>query len=234
MVTDQEVDGSTTACVLLKYRGIRGSLIKYIADLCQRRAFEIIKKTEELDYNEHQSCDTTQIGYFFVDLCWYILEQDLPNLLREYILRSQYVENQKSAKRIFLSYCEENSMVKNRVRRIVDRLSQEGFEVFYYEDAPIGTNNTQYVFNVDVVDAVLLIGTKNYKMAAVNNQKGGVMFSDLADRLTLTQNMRKVIPIALDSYSESIPSPFDSKKGITCRVVNNRFLDSLVTEINKI
>jgi len=234
MEEDKEIDGTITACVLMKMYGIRKSLIEYITNLCNRRTFEIIQETENLDYNTKQSCDTTQIAYFVVELCWHILKQDMPNLLREYISRSLYIRKETPMKKIFISYCDEGGSFVKRLRKIVDRLNMEGHKVFFFADEPLGSNIIDFMRNIENCDLVLIMGTPKYKDKAVKLKKDGVTYEDLIiSSVFMTTHREKIIPIAFGSFDDSIPPPLDTNKGLKCVKVDKKFLDNLVIEINK-
>lgn len=234
MIKGKEVDGTTTACLLLKIRGDDDVLIEYITNLCEREVFNKIRKTEELDYSKHQSCDTTQIAFFVVDLCWCIFERELSFLLKEYLTRSQCKKEVICMKKIFISYCDEGNDFVNKLKKIVERLQNEGHEVFFYANAPIGTNNIDFMRNADNCDLIFLMGTKKYKEKVEVNKQGGLRFEDLifADTF-MSIDSSKIVPIAFDSFNESIPKPFNTNKGIRCTSVDRNFLDTLVNEINK-
>jgi hypothetical protein len=234
MEKDKEIDGSITACVLLKFLGIKKYLLDYITKICEQRIFEIIQETEKLDYSKRQSCDTTQIAYFVIELCWYILEQDLPYLLREYISRSQFDRKEANLKKIFISYCDEGKSFVARLRKIVDKLSEEGHKVFFYADAPLGTNNIDFMRNIKLCDLVLVMGTKKYKQKAVETKKDGVTYEDLIINANfMTTHREKIIPIAFDSFEESIPEPLNTNKGLRCQKIDHKFLETIIHEINK-
>ena len=89
--------------------------------------------------------------------------------------------------------------------------------------------------NIFVCDLVLIMGTKKYRQKAVELKKGGVTFEDLIISTSfMTTHREKIIPIAFDSYEDSIPPPFNSNKGMKCQRVDNKFLETLTREIKKL
>jgi len=233
MAEDNEIDGTATACILSKIHGIEESLVDYITTLCDRRTHEIIQETENLDFDKRQSCDTTQIAYFVVELCWFILKQDMPNLLREYVNRSRYKrEGIKDMKKIFISYCDEGAARVTRYKKIADRLSADGHDVLFYDDAPTGTNIIDFMRNASDCDLIMIMGTSKYKEKATKQKEGGVAFEDLIiSSAIMTTHRNKIIPIAFGEFSESIPAPLDTSKGLRCKKVTKQFLDKLANEI---
>ena len=137
-------------------------------------------------------------------------------------------------KKIFISYCDEGSKFVDRIRKIVDRLNMEGHKVFFYADEPWGTNNIDFMRNIEICDLVLIMGTPKYKSKAVTLKTGGVTYEDLIiSSAFMTTHREKIIPIAFGSFGDSIPPPLDTNKGVRCTKVDRKFLDNLVAEINK-
>lgn len=238
MSENYEIDGTTTSCVLLKILGIQDSLLHYINILANRNIHNIVDMTEKLDYNNVQSCKTTQIAYYLIELCWYILEKDISNLLDDFIARSeQEMDVVKMNKiKIFISYSEDSKNHIKKISRIVDHLEKEGYIVFFYEYAPLGTNNMEFMQKITQCDLTIVIGTKKYKEKSMEIKSGGVFFeSCVLSREFINNNYEKIIPIAFDDFNDSFPEPLSINKGIRVKRVNDNFLNNLTLELkNKI
>lgn len=124
MSENYEIDGATTACALLKVLGIQDSLLYYINELASRNIHNIVDITAQLDYNNTQSCKTTQIAYYVIELCWYILEKDISSLLDDFIARSEQEMEMKKLDRakLFISYSEDS---KKHIKRVVPSILNE-------------------------------------------------------------------------------------------------------------
>lgn len=231
-----EIDGTTTACALLKALGIQTSLLNYINELAKRNIHNILDQNESLDYDNVQSCKTTQIAYYVIELCWYILEKDISSLLSEFITRSEQETGGDNMKRIklFISYSEDSPYHIKKVGRIAEYLEQEGYIVYYYAKAPLGTNNMEFMQKIHECDATLIIGTKNYKEKSTEIKSGGVFFEAcVLSREFMNKNYEKIIPIAFDEFNESFPEPFAINKGLRSKRVDDRFLKNLSLELKK-
>lgn len=238
MAKNNEIDGSATACSLLKILGIKRDLLKYITDLCERCIFESVRQNESLDLNQLQSCNTTQIASYTIELCWYILERDLPSLLEQFIKRSSYKEELKvmegKSKKIFISYSEDSKAHINRIKKISDKLKSKGHVVYFYADAPLGTNNISFMQNIECCDIIIIIGTPKYKEKAMKIKKGGVFFEENVIGVSyMNERFESIIPIAFGEFSDSFPPPFNLNKGVRCKRIDTNFLNNLVKEINK-
>lgn len=238
MAKNNEIDGSATACSLLKIIGIQRDLLRYITDLCERCIFDSVQQNETLDLNRHQSCNTTQVASYTIELCWYILERDLPSLLEQFLKRSCYKEEFKimadNVRKIFISYSEDSDSHVKRIKKISDRLKAEGHEVYFYADAPLGTNNIDFMQNIESCDFIIIIGTPKYKEKAMKIKKGGVFFEEnVIGASYMNEKYESIIPIAFGEFSDSFPPPFNLNKGVRCKQVNTNFLNKLVKEIDK-
>lgn len=229
-----EIDGATTACALLKILGIQDSLLYYINELASRNIHNIVDTTGKLDYNNTQSCKTTQIAYYVIELCWYILEKDISSLLDDFLARSeQEMEVKKLDKtKIFISYSEDSRNHIKKIARIVDYLEKEGYTVYFYANAPLGTNNMEFMQKITQCDATIVIGTKQYKKKSIEIKKGGAFFEAcVLSREFMNSNYEKIIPIAFDEFNESFPEPFAINKGMRVKRVDENFLRSLSIEL---
>ena len=234
MSENYEIDGTTTACALLKSLGIQTSLMSYINELAKRNIHNILEQDETLDYNNVQSCKTTQIAYYVIELCWYILEKDIPSLLDDFIARSEQEMEGDNVKKIqlFISYSEDSPNHIKRVGRIVEYLEKEGYIVYFYANAPLGTNNMEFMQKINECDATIVIGTKKYKEKSTQIKSGGAFFEAcVLSREFMNSNYEKIIPVAFDEFNESFPEPFAINKGIRVKRVDNRFLKSLSLEL---
>lgn len=237
MVKDKEVDGSATACCLLRSEGIKNNILDYINSLCERCIYEIVKENSNLDLETQQSCKITQIAWYVTDFCWYIFEANLPDLLSQFISRSsQNLYERKDAnqmKKIFISYSEDSKVYIERLRKIANHLKDAGYDVCFYADEPMGTNIIEFMQNAINCDLILVMGTKKYKQKSLKIKRGGVFFENLIlSGLFMMNNYQKIIPIAFDNFEESFPPPFESNKGMRCKRVDKLFLTKLVEEIN--
>lgn len=234
MIENNEIDGATTACALLKIHGIQKSLLDYINDLAKRNIHNIVGEMSELDYNNMQSCKTTQIAYYVIELCWYILEKDIPNLLDDFIVRSELeMEVRKMNNiQIFISYSEDSPYHIKKIERIVNYLEKEGYVVYFYAKAPLGTNNMEFMQKIYKCDATIVIGTKKYKEKSTEIRAGGAFFEAcVLSREFMNNNYEKIIPIAFDEFNESFPEPFAINKGMRVKRVDQRFLNNLSKEL---
>lgn len=231
-----EIDGTTTACALIKSLGIQASLMDYINKLTERNIHNILEQDEALDYDNVQSCKTTQIAYYVIELCWYILEKDMSSLLDNFIARSEQEMEGDNVKRIqlFISYSEDSPYHIKKVERVAEHLKKEGYTVYFYVNAPLGTNNMEYMQKINECAAIIVIGTKKYKKKSTQIKSGGVFFEAcVLSREFMNRNYEKIIPIAFDEFDESFPEPFAINKGMRAKRVDNRFLNSLSLELKK-
>lgn len=234
MSKDYEIDGTTTACALLKILGIQKPLLHYINELANRNIHNIIDMTDQLDYSNTQSCETTQIAYYVIELCWYILERDMSSLLDSFITRSeQEMEITKLDNiKIFISYSEDSKPHIKKIARIVKHLENEGYTVYFYEDAPLGTNNYEFMQKIHQCDATIIMGTKQYKQKSSEIREGGVFFEAcVLSREFMNKNYEKIIPIAFDEFNESFPEPFAINKGMRAKRIDKKFLEELTVKL---
>lgn len=137
-------------------------------------------------------------------------------------------------KEIFISYSEDSINHINRVRKISDKLKNEGYTVYFYADEPLGTNNIEFMQKIENCDIIIIIGTQKYKEKAMNIKDGGVFFEEMIiSDVYMSNNYDKIIPIAFNDFSDSFPTPFNYNKGMRCKNITKKFLDNLVKEINK-
>lgn len=234
MLENNEIDGATTACSLLKIIGIQDSLLSYVNELAKRNIHNIVDMTRKLDYENVQSCKTTQIAYYVIELCWYILEKDIANLLDDFIVRSELEMDggKMNNIQIFISYSEDSPYHIKKIEKIVDYLEKEGYIVYFYAKAPLGTNNMEFMQKINKCDATIVIGTKKYKEKSTGIRAGGVFFEAcVLSREFMNSNYEKIIPIAFDEFSESFPEPFAVNKGMRVKRVDQRFLKNLAAEL---
>lgn len=238
MSETNEIDGATTACALFKIFGREEYLISYLKALTDRNIHKIIEN--ELDYTKDQSCGTTQIAYYVIELCWYILEQDIPDLLDNFISRSNLDDINKTEgekvveKKIFISYSEDSQSHIKRVKKIADHLKKQGFIVFFYEDEKLGTSNFDFMQKINDSDIILIIGTRKYKEKVLNYKSGGVWFeTGILAQTYMNNNFEKIIPIAFDEFNDSFASPFSLNKGIKVKNVTENFLKTLTNKLKE-
>ena len=74
MQDDKIVDGSATACCLLKNDdgsyGNSAELTDYIQKLCEDKVYSKIEKNKELNLQEEQSCQITQVAWYTICLLY--------------------------------------------------------------------------------------------------------------------------------------------------------------------
>lgn len=236
MVTGKEVDGSATACCLAKIGRVDQRLLQYINSLCEGCIYEIVQENAHLDLETQQSCKITQIAWYTTDFCWHIFGVNLPVLLEQFVSRSIQNEINEEVDKVcsvFISYSEDSPVYVKRIRKISDRLKNEGYNVYFYADEPLGTNIVAFMQNAVNCDVILVMGTKKYREKALEIAKGGVFFENLiCSSLFLNRHYDKIVPIAFDEFAESFPPPLDTNKGARCKRVDNTFLNSLVESIN--
>lgn len=229
-----EIDGATTACALLKILGIQEQLLFYINELAKRNIHNIVEMNGQLDFNSVQSCKTTQIAYYVIELCWYILEKDISSLLDDFIARSEQEMEVKGMSniQIFVSYSEDSPYHIKKIERIVEHLEKEGYIVYFFEKAPLGTNNMEFMQKINQCDATIVIGTKQYKKKSTEIRAGGAFFEAcVLSREFMNKNYEKIIPIAFDEFNESFPEPFAINKGMRVKRVDEKFLANLSNEL---
>lgn len=238
MSENNEIDGATTACSLFKILGSSDYLLSYLHELTDRKIHSIVNN--ELDYNNDQSCETTQIAYYVMDLCWYILRINMKDILDSFINRSNQEkstikESEKmKSKKIFISYSEDSKYHIKKVAKIAHYLKNQGFTVYFYNDEKLGTSNFEFMQKITESDLILIIGTKKYKQKVLNNKSGGVWFeTGILCQEYMNQNYNKIIPISLDEFDESFAPPFSLNKGIRVKRVDDRFLKKLTDKLNQ-
>ena len=232
MKPEYDIDGTTSACALLKILGVKQEMLSYIESLAVRNIHEIVDSFDQLDYSQSQSCEITQIAYYCIELCWYLLEKDIPSLLDKFIERSEYGGDVMQSRKIFISYIEENRTIE-RIRKIAHHLSAQGFTVFFYDDLPVGTNLPEFMNKITESDAILVIGTKKYKEKAEAIRRGGVWYEFcVLSHEFMSQNYLKIIPMAIDQFDEAFPAVFTANKGIDAKRIDARFLERLTNYLN--
>ena len=245
MRDDLVVDGTATACCLLKEGvGEDRDLFGYIQKLCEDRIYSIVEKNPDLNLEEKQSCETTQIAWYIMDYCWYYLSANLSDMLNQFVTRSlrtseEAMNTMDSKFTIFFSYSEDSESTVNRIQRISAYLRERGYNVKCYADEPVGTSMITFMQDIPNADLILVFGSKSYKEKAltINGRGGGVFFENLVlAQLFIQNNMDKIIPIAFErgiSFDESFPPPFGTNKGLRCPRVTENFLKDLAEKIEE-
>lgn len=248
MKDDKVVDGSATACCLLKNYDYSPDLIEYIQKLCDQRIYNIVAKNSELNLSEQQSCETTQVAWYVMDFCWDVLYTHLPDLLNQFVTRSlQNKDNMggntmANAHNIFISYSENSQSTIKRIQKVSAYLRNSGYSVWCYADEPLGSNMVSFMQNAPMADVILIMGSKRYKekslkIRSYTDKGSGVFFENLILSQMFIQNtMDKIIPIAFEqgtSFEDSFPPPFSTNKGISGYRVTDSFLENLVRKIEE-
>lgn len=238
MLESYEIDGATTACALFKILGSVDYLLIYLKNLTNRKIHKIVES--KLDYSKDQSCETTQIAYYVIELCWYILKINMNDLLNSFITRSNQEKDsgkdfeKMNAKKIFISYSEDSTEHIKRVARIAHYLEDQGYTVYFYEDVKLGTNNFDFMQKINESDLILVIGTKEYREKVLNYKSGGVWFeTGILAQAYMKNNYERIIPLAFDDFDNSLASPFSLNKGIRVKRVDERFLNKLSIKLKQ-
>lgn len=249
MQDDKIVDGSATACCLLKNDdgsyGNSAELTDYIQKLCEDKVYSKIEKNKELNLQEEQSCQITQVAWYTMDFCWDVLYTQLPKLLNEFVKRSLQEKNSESEEamkdyKIFISYSEDSENTVNRIKKVSAYLRQKGYTVWCYADEPLGVNVVTFMQKAPEADVILVMGSKNYKeKSLLIDEKGsgsGVFFENLVlSQMFIYNKMKKIVPIAFEqgtSFEDSFPPPFSTNKGLCGYRVTTKFLENLAKQIN--
>ena len=116
---------------------------------------------------------------------------------------------------IFVSYSEETIDHLEKIKTIVDRLRKEDFTVYFYEDAPLGTDMVRFMRRIESCDIALIIGSSSYRQKAMEKPESGVSFEDgiFAD-IYQSAKREKIVPVAFGSFKDVIPGPFNKLKGM--------------------
>lgn len=244
MKGDMIVDGTATACCLLKNSGYNQDLIEYIQTLCEKHIYNIVQKNPELDLAEKQSCETTQIAWYVMDFCWDVLYTNLPDMLNQFVTRSLQTSKERAKTmekkfKIFFSYSEDSDNTVRRIKKVSSFLREKGYDVRCYADESPGTNVVMFMQDAPTADLVLVFGSKTYrdKALAINKKGSGVLFENLIlSQLFIQNHMEKIVPIAFEkgtSFEESFPPPYNTNKGLKCYAVRDSFLKTLERTIEE-
>lgn len=138
----------------------------------------------------------------------------------------------KSKCKVFISYSNDSFEHVSKIKIIVDRLRNEKFEVYFYEDEPLGIDMVNFMRNLKTCDIALIIGTPQYQKRAYEIDSSGVSFEDriIAD-IFMSEDRDKIVPIAFGEFKDSFPVPFNTLKGMSIMELNNDRLDQLVVEL---
>lgn len=147
--------------------------------------------------------------------------------------RKDYKKMKKPCE-IFVSYSEDSLEHIAKIEQIVCRLKKEKFNVYFYKDAPLGTDMVSFMRKLETCDVALIIGTPSYKERAYNKLDSGVSFEDriLAD-IYMSEQREKIIPISFGDFKSSFPTPFNKQKGLSMTEPTREELDVLVLELIK-
>lgn len=142
--------------------------------------------------------------------------------------RKDYLTMKKKCK-LFVSYSDDSPEHVAKVQTIVERLRQEHFEVYFFEDEPFGTDMVRFMRNIEICDITLIIGTPEYRRKAYEIDKSGVSFEDrIIAGGFMSQDRNKFVPISFGDFKECIPAPFDTLKGMQIQNIDSQVLDKLV------
>lgn len=116
---------------------------------------------------------------------------------------------------LFISYAVETDEHLAKIKKIVDRLKSEGFIVFFYEDAPLGTDMIRFMRKIESCDIALIIGSPSYLQKAMEKPESGVSFEDgIFSDIYQSDNREKIVPVAFGTMKNAIPVPFNKLKGM--------------------
>lgn len=237
MVEGGEVDGSATACCILKINGISEELLSYVNKLCSRCIFENIADNANLNLDAEQSCKTTQIAAYTTDFCWFVFKADLPKLLDQFVKRALMKPDEERSKRlksIFISYSEDSEGFVRRLGKIARYLDGNGYKVFFYGNEPVGTNIVEFMQSATECDLILVAGTKGYKEKCTRIKEGGAFYENcVLSGMFMNEKRDRIVPIAFDEFEESFPPPLETNKGLRCKLVTKSFMKKLAKEIDK-
>lgn len=128
--------------------------------------------------------------------------------------RKEY-KNMSNKCKIFISYSEDSTDHVDKIRMIARRLERENFEVYFFEEAPLGTDMVDFMRNISTSDITLIIGSPNYRNKASNQPRSGVSFEDRIISDVFMSNCReKIIPIAFGTFDDCFPTPYNKLKGM--------------------
>lgn len=242
---DKIVDGSATACCLLKNYGSSPELINYIQNLCKDKVYSNISKNKELNLEEEQSCQITQVAWYTMDFCWDVLYTQLPKLLNQFVERSLQERNSEEDEimkryKVFISYSEDSDSMIIRVKKVSAYLRKKGYTVWCYADEEVGSNTVTFMQKAPTADVILVLGSKTYKAKSLKigeyEDKGsGVFFENLVfSQLFIQNTMEKIVPILFETgstFEDSFPPPFNTNKGLNGCRVTKQFLDNLAQSL---
>lgn len=230
MLPENDIDGTTSSCALMKILGVDSALLEYINSLAERKVHEIVDTSSELDLTQNQSCMVTQIAYYVIEFCWYLLEKQIPNLLEEFLTRAKTEGNNMEKKKLFISYAVEAKYIA-RIRRIVQYL-KGAYTVFFYEDVKLGENLPEFMDKIEESDAILVIGTKKYKEKTSKLRNGGAWYEYcVLSHEFMSNHYSKIIPIAFEDFDDALPAIFTSNKGMRVTRVDQKFLKELANNL---
>ena len=116
---------------------------------------------------------------------------------------------------VFVSYSEENDEHLKKIQQVVERLKREGLTVYFYEEAPLGTDMIKFMRRIESCDIALIIGSSSYKQKAMEKPESGVSFEDgiFAD-IYQSKDREKIVPVVFGTFKDVIPVPFNKLKGM--------------------
>lgn len=155
-----------------------------------------------------------------------IITCNLITMLEKY--RKEYNNMTKKCE-IFISYSEDSMEHIAKIEQIVERLQSENFNVYFYKDAPFGTDMVSFMRKIETCDIALIIGTPAYKERAYNKNDSGVNFEDkILTDVYMSEQREKIVPISFGSFEDSFPTPFNKLKGMSMSLPTKEELDVLV------
>jgi len=230
MKPELDIDGATAACVVAKNVDGEQSIIDYINHVSKTNQHIIVSNTHSLDYDENQTCTTSQIAFFLIKLGWDILRMEMPSILNTFLGRATVAK-----KTVFISYSHDSKRHSKRVRRIAEFLQQSGFDILFDQFLPPGTNIPAFMDRITDCDIILVIGTEGYAKKAKSLQ-GGVIYEKCVISVHVMEgNLEKIVPIAIGGeFRKSLPKVFASNKGFDTRRIDSSFLNTLAKELQLI
>ena len=133
---------------------------------------------------------------------------------------------------VFVSYSEDSLAHVQKIKKVVDRLGSEGFIVYFFEYALLGTDMVEFMRRIETCDIALIFGTPKYKDKAYNVASSGVSYEDrILSGVFMTEQRGKIVPIAFGDYGASFPAPYNKLKGMSMTEPTEEELDLLVAAL---
>lgn len=145
--------------------------------------------------------------------------------------RKEY-KNMRKKCEVFVSYSEDSLEHVEKIKKVVDRLNSEGFIVYFFEYALLGTDMVEFMRRIETCDIALVFGTPKYKDKAYKVVSSGVSYEDrILSGVFMSEQREKIVPIAFGDYAASFPAPYNKLKGMSMTEPTEEELDLLVAAL---